>query len=85
MSNGWLKIFVVISLGIIVWLETSYPSPSEKMADRDTTLWNNGFCTCGYAWEYDRTNYYRGENVYYFRCKKCNDIIDLKTKVFVKK
>lgn len=68
---------LVVAFAIIVTLEIKAPTQAET----DAKLWNNGFCVCGEKWEYDRT--VRG--VYYFRCKKCNDIIALGTKVFVKR
>lgn len=75
----WVWLLVIVAFAIIVTLEIK--APTQK--DTDTKLWNNGFCVCGEKWEYDRTVRYIQGDVYYFKCKKCNDIIALETKVFV--
>ena len=76
---------IFTAFALVAYLEFTAPSYEEALSKRDAQLWNNGICTnCNTVLEFYNASYYRGQSVYYFKCKKCNNIVDLKSKIFVK-
>lgn len=53
--------------------------------NQDLKAWNNGYCACGGEWIYSNTSRpQNGGTRYYFKCNKCNRILELSTQCFVK-
>lgn len=51
---------------------------------QDLKAWNNGYCRCSGKWVYSNTSRTQNVTKYYFKCDKCNRILDLTTQCFVK-
>lgn len=45
--------------------------------ERDTDLWNNGYCECGNEWEFKNADKHKMTTRYYYYCDECGEIIEL--------
>ena len=71
-------------LGITIWVVIcgcgiSGMIMAEKQ--RDTEVWNSGYCPCGNTWELVNIQHNGNSGkLYYYTCRECDNIITLHSK-----
>ena len=66
---------VSLFLAIVLGLLCSYAiNENDK---RQEEIWNNGIhAECNGEWEFTNGSYYKGKIIYFYKCDKCNEIVE---------
>lgn len=45
--------------------------------NKDTAVWNNGYCTCGGHWRYEQAVGHQYGTSYIYKCDKCGSRVEI--------
>ena len=62
-------IFIVVSIIIIAWGGATLQKQTEEKR------WNDGVCECGGHYQLFDIERHRGDEYYYYKCDKCDNVL----------